>query len=181
MLVTYFSGIADEHDHIRLGGYPGAFRELLGVRTEEFWALQDGETLTLDDGTTADLWSEQTHLAPGTEAVRTFADGDLAGWPALTRRSVGAGTAWYLGTRLDADGLQGVTDALIDEAGLTPELDGVEAVRRVADDGRSWLFVLNHTSDDVKVAATGHELLRDEPAAGTLVVPAGAVAVVREG
>ena len=181
VLVTYFSGIADEHDHIRLGGYPGAFRELLGVRAEEFWALQDGETLTLDDGTPADVWSEQTHLAPGTSAVRTFADGDLAGWPALTRRPVGAGAAWYLGTRLDADGLQGVTDALIAEAGLTPELDGVEAVRRVADDGRSWLFVLNHTSDDVKVAATGHELLRDEPAAGTLVVPAGAVAVVREG
>ena len=73
-----------------------------------------------------------------------------------------------------------MTDALIAEAGLTPELDGVEAVRRVADDGRSWLFVLNHSADEVKVAATGHELLRDEPAAGTLVVPPGAVAVVRE-
>ena len=35
-LVTYFSGIVDEHDHIRLGGYPGAFRDLLGVRAEEF-------------------------------------------------------------------------------------------------------------------------------------------------
>ena len=38
-LVTYFSGIVDEHDHIRLGGYPGAFRELLGVRTDEFLPL----------------------------------------------------------------------------------------------------------------------------------------------
>ena len=26
VLVTYFSGIVDEHDHVRLGGYPGAFR-----------------------------------------------------------------------------------------------------------------------------------------------------------
>ena len=75
-----------------------------------------------------------------------------------------------------------MTDALIAEAGLTPELDGVEAVRRVADDGRSWLFVLNHTADEVKVPASGHELLRDEPVAGgTLVVAPGAVAVVREG
>ena len=38
-LVTYFSGIVDEHDHIRLGGYPGAFRDLLGVRVEEFFPL----------------------------------------------------------------------------------------------------------------------------------------------
>ncbi|WP_456823458.1 beta-galactosidase [Cellulomonas sp. P5_E12] len=183
VLVTYFSGIVDEHDHIRLGGYPGAFRELLGVRSEEIWALQDGETLTLDDGSSADVWSEQIHLTEGTAAVRTFADGDLAGWPALTRRTVGAGAAWYLATRLDADGLQAVTDALVAEAGLTPAdaPDGVEIVRRHGADGRSWLFVLNHTNDEVTVAASGHELLRDEAVAGALVVAAGGVAVVREG
>ena len=39
VLVTYFSGIVDEDDHVRLGGYPGAFRELLGVRAEEFAPL----------------------------------------------------------------------------------------------------------------------------------------------
>ncbi|MEZ0447071.1 beta-galactosidase [Cellulomonas sp. ICMP 17802] len=183
VLVTYFSGIADENDHVRLGGYPGAFRELLGVRTEELWPLQDDEVLTLDDGSSADVWSEQIHLVEGTSTVRTFADGDLAGWPALTRRPVGTGAAWYLATRLDADGLQTVTDALIAEAGLTPvdAPEGVELVRRHADDGRSWLFVLNHTTDEVKVPASGHELLRDETAPGAVVVPPGAVAVVREG
>ncbi len=30
VLISYFSGIVDERDHVRLGGYPGAFRELLG-------------------------------------------------------------------------------------------------------------------------------------------------------
>ena len=49
-LVTYFSGIVDENDHIRLGGYPGAFRELLGVRVEEFSPLREGEQVHLDDG-----------------------------------------------------------------------------------------------------------------------------------
>src|SRR5690606_41279736 len=42
LLVTYFSGIVDENDHVRLGGYPGAFRDLLGVRTEEFAPLLPG-------------------------------------------------------------------------------------------------------------------------------------------
>ena len=41
-LVTYFCGIVDENDHVRLGGYPGAFRDLLGVRTEEFFPLLRG-------------------------------------------------------------------------------------------------------------------------------------------
>ena len=40
VLVTYFSGIVDEQDHVRLGGYPGAFRALLGVRSEEFAPLR---------------------------------------------------------------------------------------------------------------------------------------------
>ena len=31
-VVTYFSGIVDENDHVRPGGYPGAFRDVLGVR-----------------------------------------------------------------------------------------------------------------------------------------------------
>ncbi len=31
LLVTFFSGIVDERDRIRLGGYPGAFRDVLGV------------------------------------------------------------------------------------------------------------------------------------------------------
>ena len=42
VLVTYLSGIVDEHDHVRLGGYPGAFRELLGARVEEFRPLLEG-------------------------------------------------------------------------------------------------------------------------------------------
>jgi beta-galactosidase len=58
VLVTYFSGIVDGSDHVRLGGYPGAFRELLGVRAEEFAPLQPGAGVTLDDGSHADLWTE---------------------------------------------------------------------------------------------------------------------------
>jgi beta-galactosidase len=43
LVVSYFSGIVDEHDHVRLGGYPGALREVLGVRVEEFFPLLEGQ------------------------------------------------------------------------------------------------------------------------------------------
>jgi beta-galactosidase len=183
VVVTFFSGLVDEHDHIRLGGYPGAFRDLLGIRTEELWPLQEGEVLSLDDGTTADLWSERTSLA-GAEAVRTWADGPLAGGPAVTRRAVGQGAAWYVGTRPDPEGLGRVVDAVLAEAGVEPEVAdlpaGVEAVRRHAHDGSRFLFVINHTDTDVSVPATGHELVRDQDLAGRLVVAAYDVAVVHE-
>jgi beta-galactosidase len=114
--VTYFSGIVDEHDHVRLGGYPGAFRDVLGVRTEEFYPLHAGETVQLDDGTTASVWTELLHLA-GAEAVRRFVDGPLAGVPAVTRHTYGAGTGWYVPTRLDPAGVSAVVEQVLTEAG----------------------------------------------------------------
>ena len=103
--MTYFSGIVDEHDHIRLGGYPGAFRELLGIRVEEFTPLREGEQVhgwTTDRS--ADVWSEHLHLA-GAEAVASYVDGPVPGVPAVTRHAHGEGTAWYLATRLDQAGI----------------------------------------------------------------------------
>src|SRR5690606_14813390 len=43
LVVGPYSGIVDEHDHVRLGGYPGALRDLLGVRVTEFFPLDAGE------------------------------------------------------------------------------------------------------------------------------------------
>ncbi|MBO4205564.1 beta-galactosidase [Micromonospora echinofusca] len=181
-LVTYFSGIVDDNDHIRLGGYPGAFRDLLGVHTEEFFPLRAGERVTLDDGTVADVWTEWLHT-DSAEVLARYADGPLPGVPAVTRNAVGAGTAWYVGTRLDAAATDRLVARLVTEAGVRPPAEappGVEVVRRRAD-GRSWLFVLNHTGGTVQVAATGTELLSGSPCAGELTVAPGDVAVVREG
>ncbi|MGW0791435.1 beta-galactosidase [Streptomyces sp. NPDC002911] len=183
VLITFFSGIVDENDHVRLGGYPGAFRELLGVRSEEFHPLQEDEVLTLDDGTHADLWSEKTHLE-GAVAVRTWADGPLAGLPAVTRNSTGRGNAWYVATRPDDDGVAAVVDALLDEADVAPAVvglpAGVEAVRRHADDGTGFLFLINHTNHAVDVPVVGHELLRGQDVSTRLTVPALECAVVHE-
>ena len=47
-----------EDDHVRLGGYPGAFRDLLGVRVEEFFPLVAGEHGGASTtGRPARLWS----------------------------------------------------------------------------------------------------------------------------
>ncbi|WP_431877999.1 beta-galactosidase [Micromonospora marina] len=180
-VVTYFSGIVDEHDHIRLGGYPGAFRDLLGVRVEEFFPLRDGETVRLDDGARADVWTEWLH-AEGAEVLAAYADGPLPGVPALTRHAVGAGAAWYVGTRLDDDATDRLVARLLTETGVRPPVGapaGVEVVRRRSTD-RSWLFVVNHTGQRVRLAVSGVELLGGARCDGELEVPAGEVAVVRE-
>jgi beta-galactosidase len=180
-LVTYFSGIVDENDHVRLGGYPGAFRDLLGVRVEEFFPLAPGQTVQLDDGATADLWTEWLHLA-GARAIASYVDGPLPGIPAVTEHRYGKGTAIYVATRLNAAATSAVVARCLQHAGIEPVAKtepGVEVVRRHSDT-RSWLFVLNHTDRPTEVAATGCELIRDEDCSGTISVPARGVAVVRE-
>ncbi|QYN40211.1 beta-galactosidase [Pseudonocardia sp. DSM 110487] len=175
VLVTYFSGIVDEHDHVRLGGYPGAFRDLLGVRTEEFAPLMPGVTVALDDGSTADVWTELLE-ARDAEVVASYTDGPLPGTPALTRRAVGDGAAWYLATWLDDEATAALADRLTREAGVTrleaPQ-PGLEVVRR----GR-YVFVLNRGDLPASVPATGVDLLTGDRADGEVRVAAGTAAVV---
>ena len=184
VLVTYWSGIVDEADRVRLGGYPGAFRDLLGVRTEEFAPLREGEQVRLAggllDGCVATLWTEDLQ-AVDTDVESTCADGPVPGRPVLTRRAAGAGTAWYLATRPDADGFARLVQRLCADAGVTtlPVPPGVEVVRR-AGPAASYLFVLNHTDADVEVPARGTDLVGGGHCAGTVRVSAGGVAVVRE-
>jgi beta-galactosidase len=180
VLVSYFSGIADEKDHVRLGGYPGAVRELLGVRVEEFHPLLEGAQLKLSDGVVSSIWSEHVHLA-GAEAVQAFTEYPLEGVPSLTRRSVGSGAAWYLATFPDRDGMESVVDRLLEESGVAPVAaadPGVELTRRRSDDGRSFLFAINHSRTSGTVQASGVDLLSGEQFNGT--VPAGGAVVIAE-
>lgn len=180
-LITFLSGIVDPNDHIRLGGYPGAFRDLLGVWVEEFFPLRADEEVHLDDGATARVWTELLHLR-GAEAMACYRDGPLPGVPAITRHAFGDGAGWYLATRLDDRGTQRVVERVLAQAGVSPVLQvprGVEVVRRAGDDA-TYLFVINHTDTAVDIPVPGMELLRGTPLDDDLVVPAGEVAVIRE-
>jgi beta-galactosidase len=182
LLVTYFSGIVDGSDHVRLGGYPGAFRELLGVRAEEFAPLRRGETVRLDDGSTADLWTEDLHLQ-GATAVASYVDGPVPGRPAVTRHEVGGSVRWYVATRLDPAATARLVGRVCAEAGARPLVQGppgLDATRRVGADGTSYLFLINHCAEDATVAARGHDLLRGTTHDAHVPVPAGGVVVLRE-
>jgi beta-galactosidase len=182
VLVTFYSGIVDQDDRIRLGGYPGAFRDLLGVSVEEFVPLPPGHEVSLDTGARAGLWTERLRTTTARPVAR-YADGPLPGVPAVTRNAYGAGTAWYVATELRPDALRDVVREAGRAAGvrpLGPEGDGsVEVVRR-SDGHRGYLFVVNHGTCDVEHPATGVELVTGDAVHGQLRIPAGEVRVVRE-
>ncbi|MDO3685801.1 beta-galactosidase [Micromonospora sp. C28ISP2-4] len=182
LLVTWLSGVADEHARVRLGGYPGAYRDLLGVRVEEFHPLADDDRVPLTGGGTGRIWSETVHPA-GAETVSAYAGGVLHGRPAVTRNRVGDAYAWYVSTRPDDDTYRRLLTEAARLAGVTPTCpgapSGVEAVRRHDGDG-SLLYLLNHTDQPQRVPAAGFELLTGEAVGSVLTVAPGGVAVVRE-
>ncbi|WP_055481420.1 beta-galactosidase [Sphaerimonospora mesophila] len=185
VVVSFFSGVADEHARVRLGGHPAAFRDFLGIRVEEFLPL--AEAVRLSDGRHATIWSEHVHLE-GAEAVSAYPDGR----PAITRNSFGAGSAWYVSTRLGDEGYarvladaQVLTERRVLTAGSrrpsasgrpAPAVaPGVEIVRR--DSG--MLFAINHTSERHLVPIQGVDLLTGARLDG-VDLPPGGFAVLRE-
>ncbi|MFI6698548.1 beta-galactosidase [Streptomyces sp. NPDC050509] len=190
LVTTYFSGVVDENDHAWLGGYPGALRDLLGIRIEEFAPLPDGRSVTLDDGSTGTLWTDPITLTDDTvEVLASYTSGDQAGRPAITRRAVGRGSAAYVSTRLGAEGVRGVLARLLDGAGVSGDLPEtargrVELVVRGHGATDYW-FLVNRTDEPVELPGVDGTLLAltagaDQRSAGQpLVLGPRGVAVVR--
>ncbi|MCU7727649.1 beta-galactosidase [Actinoplanes sp. KI2] len=162
LVTTYFSGIVDENDHVWLGGYPGALRDLLGIRIEEFAPLPDDGRAELDNGLTGSLWTDRIDLtATDVEVLATYKSGDVAGRPAVTRRPVGAGSASYVSTRLGPEGLRVLLADLAARAGVTSDLPDdlrgrVELTRR-----GGFQFVINRTDEpvDISTLSPAHPVL----------------------
>ncbi|WP_045742318.1 beta-galactosidase [Actinoplanes rectilineatus] len=179
LVVGYLSGIADPAGRIRLGGYPGAFRDLLGVRAVEWHPQPPETTLLLDDGTVAGRWAERVETA-GAATVALYTSGVLAGAPAITRREVGAGVAWYLSTGLDDDSLERLLGTVASEAGVGPVLEGlprdVEAVRR--DD---LLYLFNHgpVAASLPLPGPAVDAVTGRPLHGAVTVAGGGCLIAR--
>lgn len=97
-------------------------------------------------------WVEELDVFNGGGAVvhASFAGADTNGWPAVTRRVHGAGSAWYVATNPDARGRSELLSTLLKEAAVSPTLaqqvPGVEAIQR-----GTTLFLLNHGDSDAVV------------------------------
>jgi beta-galactosidase len=188
LVVSYLSGIVDESNTIRLGGYPGALRSVLGAWSEEMHPLAgEGEEVklaTADGGTaSASYWAEHLHTE-GADVLATYDSGRLAGSPAVTRNTFGKGTAVYLSARVDNTFLESLLTVEREAAGVEPELPappGVQ-VRRRTGKGNSFVLVLNHNDAPagVDVGRGGTDRISGRPVRGTVELPPNGVLVLQE-
>jgi beta-galactosidase len=183
LVVGRFTGIADEHQRVVSGGYPGRLRDLLGVRVTEHRPLDPAETQQLSDGSTVDQWTERMD-PPRAEVLATYTQGSLAGLPAVTRHPVGDGSATYVSARMVQESWDAFVAARLAEHGVGPVVPeavgtGLEAIRRRGAAG-TYLFLLHHGDRPVRIAGPGHDLVTDAPTEPGIVVPVGGYAVIRE-
>lgn len=187
LVMSFFSGIADEHDHIRLGGYPAPFREMLGVVVEEYapYSQTQCNLISTTDGKqfTCSLWGDIIHLK-NAKAIANFEQDYYAGSPAVTRNQFGKGTAFYVGTAPERSGMDWLMDQACQAAGIKPVLPnsfaGVEFVRRTHG-VQTWLFALNYSGEEVNVplGQLGYEVLSGTQLGRSLRLGPGDVAVIQ--
>lgn len=156
LAVGPFSGVVDGSEKVHPGGAPGPLRTLLGVEVDEWWPLPDGAHESVAAGGRtwrSHTWGEWLEVAGDAETVATYATGDLAGRPAVVRRTEG-GSAWYVSAGLDHDALVDLLRDVLTGAGLptlTAAVDDVEVVTRT-DGTTDTTFLLNHGRRTVRLA-----------------------------
>ncbi len=159
LVMDYRAGAKLMDNSMALTKLPGAYRELLGIEIEDYGIMEEelpnrirfAETELEAD---AKVWYDVIELNEA-ESLATYTSNYFAGVPAVTRRAYGEGVAYYLGTEPDMAGLSAALDIVSEEAKLKSVMAGlpagVEAAARLLADGRSALFVINHTDDQQRI------------------------------
>lgn len=167
LVVTYYTGISDERDHVWLGGYPGSIRDVVGVRVEEFMPMGDDfpgvpDCLGLSNGAVAHDIADVIGSVDGTATVlETFKDDPWTGMdgaPAIVAHTFGEGRSVYVGARLGRDGIALSLPEILDSLGMAEAggNDGrVLRVEREGADGSRFVFSFNRTHETVRVPVEG--------------------------
>jgi beta-galactosidase len=187
LLMSYFSGVADENEHIWLGGYPALLQDVLGLAIEEWQPLTSSanQSLQVKGEPTAIPCSEMCELMQlrGATALATYTNDFYAGHAALTTHAFGQGHAHYLATLPAHDYLMRWFRSILDSQGITaplPTPQGVEATVRVGT-GEEFLFVINHEPKAVTIdfsAWSGRDLITGESTTGVNTLTPFGVRVV---
>ena len=187
LLMSFFSGIVDENEHIRLGGYPAPFREMLGLVVEENAPYSETQTNSIctNEGKQfqCTFWSDIIHLKSA-KALANFEQDYYAGSPAVTHNIFGAGNAFYVGTVPETNGMKWLIEYVCTTAGVQPVSvnvpECVEILHRT--NGKSlFVFVLNHSNEKVTVSLkqSGVDLLTGSKVNNLVELEPAGVAIVQ--
>ena len=194
LIVTYYTGLSDEKDHVWLGGYPGSIRDVVGVRVEEFMPMGDDfpgvpSRLGLSNGAVARDIADVIGSVDGSATVlETFKDDPWTGMdgaPAIVANTFGEGRSVYVGARLGRDGIAKSLPEILESLGMaeTGENDSrVLRVEREGSDGSRFVFSFNRTHETVRVPVEGEVVVSSfaEASGETISIKPNGVIVTKQ-
>lgn len=156
-VTTFMSGITDEYDLVRLGGYPGAFRELLGIWVEETDALNPDRINHMEPTDTGiirntyecGLLCDILHTE-GARILAAYRDDFYAGYPCVTENEYGKGRAIYIASDPALGLIMELMKHYCQAKEIQPPIPSQEGIEVTVRDGAGgrYLFILNHTNAD---------------------------------
>ncbi len=166
LIATPRTGAKDWNNNIVDKPLPGRLSDLFGVTVEEYTGLPEGEGceavfLGKKAFFKARNWMEKLAVEDA-EVIAEYGSGMYAGKPVATMKSLGKGTAIYLGTFASAEFYDELVNWLLGRSiveEVLPNVQGVEATRRKGN-GKEILFFLNHGDKDVEINLGGR-IFRD--------------------
>ncbi|MCT4594462.1 MAG: beta-galactosidase [Anaeromicrobium sp.] len=192
-ITTFFSGIVDENDHVRLGAYPGAFRDLLGIWVEEVDALypemKNGIVVEKELNMGKDVYDcnlicEVVH-SQGAKVLGRFAHDYYKGYGAITENSYGKGKAIYVATEPEEGFIRELMKKYCDENKIKPILktsEEIEVTKRIKDN-KEYIFILNHSKKPQQIdleVKKYKELLKNQVLKGIINIEPKDVFILEE-
>lgn len=197
LVMTYLSGMVNEHDLCFQNGFPGPLRTLCGLWVEETDTLYDDESVPIvfakDNGLglsgeySGKQYCDLIH-SEGASVLATYGGEFYKGRPALTVNQVGKGRVYYLASRNDRAFHDMFSGALIHQMGIARALGDIELPPRVTAAARTdgetrYIFVLSFNPQPVQIelgSASYTDAVTGQPMAGILEIPGYGVAVLRQ-
>ena len=172
LIVTYYTGLSDEKDHIWLGGYPGSIRDVVGVCIEEFAPMGSDwpgtpDHLDLSNGAVAhDFADVIASIGKNATVIASFKDDPWTGMdgrPAIVANTYGEGRSVYVGARLGRDGIAKSLPAVFASLGVEgadvsdPKILRVE--REDETTAARFVFLFNRTHESVETSEEGEAIV----------------------
>ena len=188
LVLTIRTGMKDEYNALLPSRQPGALAELAGVEVEDYYALDELVPLegNLLSGTSKQ-WAERFRILDQNQAIPMARYGKSNGWldgqVAMAVHPFGRGMVYTVGVYLDDAAQQKLINHILQIAGIkvfeTPE--GVEISQRVAPNGQTIYFVINHTAAErgLTLPWSGFDHLSGRDVRELQLEPYGAAIVTR--
>ncbi|WP_026688889.1 beta-galactosidase [Alteribacter aurantiacus] len=157
VILTYRSGVKDEHNVVTDQTLPGDLAEIAGIEVNEYESLQSGQVNQVEgvkgsiEGIVSDatVWCDLVDPVTA-EVLAEYRNTFYSGQAAITRNRTGKGSVYYIGSAVEPEILRPLYKEVLGEVGVTmvetPE--NVEVLFR-GESGSEFMSILNH---DTKAA-----------------------------